>query len=153
MAARNFTEEWLNGRIDRAKVQSEAPAIIYDVQEIYLPFPPSVNEMYANVVGKGRVKAKRYRAWEKEAGYDLNRQSIKRHSGRVELEIYLQEPDTLRKKDCSNFAKAVEDFLVTNRLIEGDDHTVVRSCKQIWSAETRGCRVSIRPAPVHGGGE
>lgn len=155
MAALNYTEEWLNGGIDRKRVKEQGPAIEYtlDPQEIYLPFPPSVNAMYRNVQGRGRVKSGLYKDWEEAAGHDLKRQNPKRHKGAVELTIYLQEPDNLRQKDCSNFAKATEDFLVKAGIIEGDGHSIVRSCKQVWSSETRGCRVSIRPAPVHGGAE
>lgn len=117
--------------------------------EIYLPFPPSTNALYKNVAGKGRAKTKRYLCWERSAGWDLLKQKPKKIKGPVEIVIYLQEPDEDETKDCSNHAKAVEDFLVTHKIIEADDSTIVRSCKQVWSLETRGCRVSIRPAPVH----
>jgi Holliday junction resolvase RusA-like endonuclease len=153
MAARNFTEEWLNGRLDKARVKEQsASSFSLDPQEIYLPFPPSVNGMYANVPGKGRVKSERLRSWEQIAGYDINRQKPKRIKGPVELSIYLQEPDTARKKDCSNFIKAVEDLLVSRKIIEADDSKIVRKVSACWSPDTRGCRVSIRPAPVHGSG-
>ncbi len=30
---------------------------------VNLPYPPVLNNLYANVPGKGRVKSERYRAW------------------------------------------------------------------------------------------
>lgn len=154
MASRNFREEQLLGKIDRSRIKEQGySSFTTDPQEIYLPFPPSVNSMYANVAGKGRVKTLRYRSWETSAGYDMNRQKPKRYKGPVELSIYLQEPDDLRRRDCSNYVKAPEDFLVTNKIIEGDHSAIVRKVTVCWSPETRGCRVLIRPALISGGAE
>lgn len=160
MAARNFTEEWLNGRIDKGKAQPQfSRSITLEPQEIYLPFPPSTNGLFRNPtsdeISRGDKKRKctvGYNAWKETAGWDLNRQSPKRVRGQVEVWIYLQDDDA-RKSDCDNRSKAVLDLLVDHQVIEADDKRVVRSCHQVWSPETRGCRVSIRPAPGHGGAE
>lgn len=160
MAARNYTEEWVNGLVDKNRVKAQfARPVTLDPQEIYLPFPPSTNGLFRNPtraeIDRGDKKRKRtvgYNAWRETAGHDLNRQSLKRHEGRVDVWIYLQDDDN-RMSDCDNRSKAVLDILVKHEIIEADDKRVVRSCHQVWSPETRGCRVSIRPAPVHGGGE
>lgn len=150
MAARNFSEEEILGPIDRSRVKDQfAREATYDVQEIYLPFPPSVNAAYANSPGTGRVKTKRYHSWARVAGTDLNRQRPKRMKGRVEVWIYLEDSDN-RRSDCDNRAKAILDLLVTHKIIEDDDKRFVRSCHQVWSETTKGCRVSIRPVPQHG---
>jgi Holliday junction resolvase RusA-like endonuclease len=154
MAARNFNEEALLAKIDRSRVKEQAPvvAFTYDPQEIYLPFPPSVNAMYRNVAGRGRAKSGVYRSWETAAGWDLNRQNPKRIKGPVILEIYLEDSPTTRG-DADNRIKPISDFLVANRIIEGDQKKYVRRITVSWSENTRGCRVSIRPASLHGGGE
>ncbi|CAO4192361.1 hypothetical protein [Methylorubrum extorquens] len=35
--------------------------------EIRFPLPPSTNSLFANVVGRGRVKTTKYRAWRQQA--------------------------------------------------------------------------------------
>lgn len=35
---------------------------------VALPRPPSANNLFLNVPGKGRVRSKRYKAWAEEAG-------------------------------------------------------------------------------------
>lgn len=161
MAARNFTEEWLNGKIDLSRVREQGPAIEYtlDPQEIYLPFPPSTNSLFRDPSDKERLRGDTrrkctvpYNAWKKDAGWELNNQKPKAHKGQVDVWIYLQDDDK-RRSDCDNRSKAVLDLLVDHKVIEADDKRVVRSCHQVWSPATRGCRVSIRPAPVHGGND
>jgi Holliday junction resolvase RusA-like endonuclease len=101
------------------------------------------------VPGRGRVKTERYIAWQNAAGWDIAKQRPKKVKGKVEVWIYLQDDDD-RVSDADNRSKAVLDLLVSHKIIEADDKSVVRACHQIWSPETRGCRVSIRPAPLHG---
>ena len=36
-----------------------------------LPVPPSVNNLYANVPGKGRVKTRAYKRWIEDAGWHM----------------------------------------------------------------------------------
>jgi Holliday junction resolvase RusA-like endonuclease len=40
-----------------------------------LPTPPSTNQLYANVPGKGRVKTARYKGWITAAGWEVKRQA------------------------------------------------------------------------------
>ena len=39
-----------------------------------LALPPSVNQLFANVAGKGRVRTGRYRAWAQVAGWQIKTQ-------------------------------------------------------------------------------
>ncbi len=115
-----------------------------------LPFPISINGAYKNVPGKGRAKTKRHISWANVAGVMLKEQKPKRFKVPVEITVYLEER---RNADCSNFFKVVEDLLVDHGVIKDDNLEYVRSTRQVWSPETKGCRVSIRPAPMHGEAE
>lgn len=153
MVARNLTEEWLNGRIDRSKIKDQsARSTTYDVVEIYLPFPPSTNNLYENLRRGGRRRSDDYEAWIEDAGKALISQRPKAISGPVELAFYLEDSNRTRG-DCTNRVKAPEDLLVSHGVIEGDQKRFVRCVTVKWDVHTKGCRVSIRPAPLHGGGE
>jgi hypothetical protein len=49
--------------------------------------PPSVNTIYANVPGKGRVKSARYKTWLKAAGWDIAAQRL--HNQRWSTPCYV----------------------------------------------------------------
>lgn len=124
---------------------------------VNLPFPISVNAMYAD--GKTRrIKSQRYCDWIMEAGLQMNRQRPMPIDGPVNLVLELQEIDDGRKRDCTNFVKGPEDLLVHHGIIRGDHSGVVRSVLSKWSPEVEGCRVTIEsifvPAsPTTGGHE
>ena len=108
-----------------------------------LPMPPSTNNLFATV-GKKRIRTVEYTAWAKEAGYLLNRQRPPLVAGKVSLLIEVEEPKTARHQDCTNRVKAVEDLLVSHRVIQGDDQRFVREVTARW-APVEGCRVTVRP--------
>ena len=109
---------------------------------INLPFPPSVNHLFATV-GKRRIRSERYRQWANVAGWQLKEQRPKAIRGPVEITLRIEEK-TDRKRDLSNLVKAVEDLLVEHRIIDGDDHRTVRRGVQEWDDTIKGCRVAIR---------
>lgn len=119
--------------------------------EIYLPFPPTVNGLYS---GKARrFKSKAYLRWILEAKADLAEQKYykgfewKSHKGKVQLVILLKAPDK-RRRDCSNYVKAVEDFLVQEGVIMGDDSRFVDSVFVCWKPNMLGnCFVVIQDCP------
>lgn len=85
---------------------------------VRLPVPPSVNAMYRNVPGVGRVKTSDYRSWIKHAGTLLNiSRPIPFGKARVQLGIFIP---TKTKGDISNRIKATEDLLVAHKIIEDD---------------------------------
>ncbi len=91
-------------------------------------FPISVNAMYANVAGKGRVKSVRYRAWRAAAGWDCKRKGSVH--GPYDLTIVLS--DNKRRGDASNFVKGLEDLLVEHGIVDDD-----RFCHKVsveWGA-------------------
>jgi Holliday junction resolvase RusA-like endonuclease len=114
---------------------------------LVLPSPPSVNAMFANVPGRGRVKTKAYKAWRTAAGWELIAQLAQRRlnghrplfPGRVTLLIDLQRG----RGDASNRLKAAEDLLVTHHIIE-DDRFVER-CSIGWSDTVKGMQIVVSP--------
>jgi Holliday junction resolvase RusA-like endonuclease len=102
--------------------------------------PPSVNEMYANVPGKGRVKSQRYRNWLSAARWTLKAQGARVQSGDKTLSIEIGPRN--RRSDVSNRLKAVEDSLV-GVAIE-DDRFITRAT--IGWAPIEGVRITIEDA-------
>lgn len=104
-----------------------------------LPFPPSVNNLFANA-GKSRVRTARYKAWAKEAGQFILLQGRKRLHGHVGLAVDLVKPDR-RKRDLSNTIKAIEDLLVDMQVIEDDSLIQVLSVQ--WVESGSPCVVTV----------
>lgn len=90
---------------------------------INLPFPPSVNAMYRNLSGVGRVKTKKYKDWATEAGLLLNRQGVQPFNGPVRITYYFGPKPG--RYDLSNFVKAVEDLLVIHGVVEDDNARII----------------------------
>jgi len=109
-----------------------------------LPFPPSVNEMFLNKRGKGRILSTFYRAWKIEAGWTLKAQKVKPHIGQFKLEIQL---DDSRQGDCDNRIKSCCDLLVSNGIVEGDQKKYMRGVSIEWASVTD-CVVKIVPIPL-----
>lgn len=109
-----------------------------------LPFPPSVNAMYRNVNGRGRVKTQEYKDWLIEAGLMLRRQKPAAVVGQAELLIEL---DHTRRGDATNRIKAVEDLIVAHGILADDSKKFVKRVTVSWEPIT-GCRVTIKPVAV-----
>lgn len=101
--------------------------------------PPSTNSLFTNVTGKGRVRTERYRIWANAAGWQVKAQRPEPVNGSVALDIICKRKDN-RRRDLSNFIKALEDLLVTHGVIEDDS----RVCDlRIRYGEVSGCIVTI----------
>ena len=109
---------------------------------IFLPYPPTVNNLYENR-GKSRGKTASYNAWIKLAGYKLNQQHIEPVKGLVKIHIYVVKPDK-RKRDVSNIEKSVTDLLVKHGILEDDDRIIKNT--QEWVTGDIECAVVITPA-------
>lgn len=105
--------------------------------------PPSVNGIFRNVHGRGRVKTKAYKAWLKAAGWEVNCQKPIRIAGKVEIDITCKRPSG--NSDIDNRVKAALDLLVTMNLI--DDDRYVERVRAQWGA-VEGCQIVISPAAV-----
>lgn len=93
---------------------------------ISLPWPPSLNNMFVNVPGKGRIASENYRRWKKEAGWLLLSQKPQRFTGPVRVSVELNPPNR-RVFDLDNRNKALLDLLVTHQVVPDDNSKFVRS--------------------------
>lgn len=114
------------------------------MNRLVLPFPPSVNAMYANGGNKrGRHKTAKYKAWEQEASEAINdshRQGMLDYS----LCIALKAPDK-RARDLGNLEKAVSDLLVSHGVVKDDRYC--RRLTMFWDeTATDECVVLVMPA-------
>jgi len=111
---------------------------------IKLPFPPSVNGLFAGK--KRRYVSPHYRAWRQQAGWQLVSQRIAPVSGRVHIAVELTAPDR-RERDADNYLKALQDLLVTHGVIPGDGKSVIVKVSAEWTtAREVGAIVTITPA-------
>lgn len=108
--------------------------------------PPSTNHLYANVAGKGRVKAKRYKEWKNTVGWDLNQQNYTLIRGPVELDLTVRRPKKGVRADISNRIKAVEDLLVDHQVLKDDSQ--VMEVRARWG-DVEGTRIEIMPVEAN----
>lgn len=85
---------------------------------LHLPFPPSVNNLFANGA-KGRFPTPRYKAWREEAALRLHAQRPRPIKGRYVVTMRFERPDR-RARDADNLSKAPMDLLVSTGVIEAD---------------------------------
>jgi hypothetical protein len=98
--------------------------------KFYLPFPPSVNGLYAGKVR--RYKSKKYQAWIIKANKALDKQIIPSMLERCHAVYYLNHPDN-RIRDAENYCKAVTDLIVDREILQGDDRRYLKSTKAEWN--------------------
>jgi Holliday junction resolvase RusA-like endonuclease len=115
-------------------------------REIRLPFPPSVNCLFA---GKTRrYVSKPYARWRRAAGAELLAQRVRPVAGRVTIEILLTPPDSRRARDGDNYIKAINDLLVAHGIIMDDSAAFVGKTSAEWvESQTPGAMVIISSIP------
>jgi Holliday junction resolvase RusA-like endonuclease len=87
-----------------------------------LPAPPTTNQLFANVRGKGRVKTLAYRAWLQNAGIILNASRVgKRLTFEVPAAVTVRIGKCNQAKDADNQLKPVVDLLVAAGILRGDN--------------------------------
>lgn len=85
---------------------------------IRLPVPPSVNQLYRNVKGRGRVKTEAYRNWIFEAcQWQHGQKAYDGLAGRYRLSITVPAK---ARADLGNLEKAISDFLQSRLFIKND---------------------------------
>lgn len=79
-----------------------------------LPLPPSVNALYRNAPGRGRVKTGAYNAWLEEAGWAAvtRWRAAGRPSFTAPLALTIELGLSGRRRDAGNTLKPIEDLLV-----------------------------------------
>lgn len=111
---------------------------------VQLPFPPSTNNLFLNVRGRGRIRSKAYRAWSEAASWELLSQRPAKLVGPVAVCIHLVAPNK-RRMDADNRIKPVLDLLVEHSIIQADDSRIVKEIKAVWAETGSPCRVEILP--------
>ena len=113
---------------------------------IFLPMPPSTNNLFVNVPRKGRVPSPEYVAWRKEAdALYLSQKRPEPVTGPFRFLLEVVRPDK-RRRDVSNLIKAAEDQIAHYGLIR-DDCDAEEVCAR-WVAEDLGgmARITVTPA-------
>lgn len=104
-------------------------------QVFVLPYPPSANNLFVNLPGRGRVQSPRYKAWINGAAWTLKSQRPHKIKGKCRLTIDAVRPDN-RRRDIANLEKAISDLLVSLRVIEDD--SLIESITLAWVARPEG---------------
>ncbi|MCK5013196.1 MAG: RusA family crossover junction endodeoxyribonuclease [Candidatus Omnitrophica bacterium] len=116
----------------------------HEKYKIVLPKPPSVNALYStDWRTKRRFKSPKYKAWLAEAEVALCTQKRQEFKGEVIVKISVGKQNK-RREDISNRIKGVEDFLVSQGIIEDDSKVMYISAW--WEKTISGCVVSIGQA-------
>lgn len=100
--------------------------------------PPSVNNAFINLPGRGRVKSKQYRAWTQAAAWEVAAQRPRRITGYVIVDMSIGR--TTRASDIDNRCKGILDLLVQTGVIEDDRY--VDEIRARWVAKP-GCRILV----------
>ncbi len=104
-----------------------------------IPFmPPSVNSMYVNGRRLGvRYKSPELNIWEKHAASYLKKPWLGEGLFRLQIDMHSRwynNDGTIKKKDCSNYIKAIEDAVFKS--IGRDDSEVFELCVRKIQAPT-----------------
>ena len=107
-----------------------------------LPEPPSVNEAYVNVRGKGRTKTVKYKQWETECLWMIKAAKPGIIKGEYMVVLFLSQKT---RKDVDNCLKPALDLLAKCGVTEDDKY-----CYSVTSAKSpdvhKGkCKIVIRP--------
>ena len=116
---------------------------VHDAVMVDLPFPPSVNNLFAN--GKhGRFTTQQYKDWQQAAAWKVLADKPGRLPGPVKISLTYEEKHG--RRDLDNLIKPVLDLLVKHKVIDGDHRTVVRGITASWSNAVHGVRIEVWPA-------
>lgn len=108
-----------------------------------LPIPPSVNGMYVNVPGRGRVSSKALRDWKKDAGWRLQSQPRQQFAGPFRIMLYV--PAAMRG-DVDARLKAAIDLLVTHKITPDDRFAQSVSAERCEAVPPGECLLIIESA-------
>ncbi len=123
--------------------------------EFWLPFPPSANNLFAHAPVRGRVRrfpTKQYKLWRKEAVIRIRSQRIETFREPVVIKLALTPKDS-RRRDASNYIKAIEDALVEARVLADDSQRYVKAVIPYWcdpDPSHEGVMVTVRVAALGG---
>lgn len=99
---------------------------------LYLPYPPTANNLFPTGKGGRRFVSPEYRAWREAAGYALNPQLAGKHlplPPPYAVEYEFRRPDS-RRRDCANLEKVCSDLLVVHGVLTDD--CAIEDNRQRW---------------------
>lgn len=112
------------------------------IVRLSLPMPPSANNAFINVKGRGRVRSENYRKWADHAGWLVKAQRPKPFNVPVKIRIEIK-PENNRAFDLDNRTKAVLDLLVTHGVLHDDSNKWVRGVTIEQVDEGAPCTVEV----------
>lgn len=112
------------------------------VELTFSALPPSVNHLYGKSKKWVYISTKA-RAWQRNAGTELNIQKPGRIVGTYTMTIELARPDN-RRRDASNYIKTLEDLLVRHGVVADD--SLAQSVTSKWVNSDVACRVTVEAA-------
>lgn len=115
---------------------------------IWLPFPPSVNNLFSQGIVRGKVRrfpSKKYKAWRHEALVRIKAARLPSMAGHVAIRIGLTPPSSARR-DVDNYAKAILDALVEARVIADDSQVQKLLCTWVHDGDQPGAVIEFGPA-------
>lgn len=108
-----------------------------------MPVPPSVNQLFRNVPGRGRVKTRVYDDWRGHAATSIRLQSVPHIDGPVIALFGVERQSSVA--DIDNRIKAMLDAIVAARIIRDDNQ--VTAFAAAWLPPANGlAHVQIFPA-------
>lgn len=113
-----------------------------------LPFPPTLNNLYRNAPGKGRVKSASYKQWLTEAAWLVRQQRPRPVVGSYRLTIVVDRPDR-RARDIDNLTKATSDLLKASGVIEDDSKAQSVTIAWAWSDPLPGGKLTAHIEPAN----
>ncbi|KAB7783452.1 RusA family crossover junction endodeoxyribonuclease [Methylorubrum populi] len=122
MRAPSLSSRNLGARLKPEERPVYAQRRIVPSVEIRFPLPPSTNSLFANVVGRGRVKTPKYRAWRQQAALLIDVQRPGRMAGPCDVAIYLPP----FRGDIDNRVKPCLDVAVAAGIIADDGQRYLR---------------------------
>jgi Holliday junction resolvase RusA-like endonuclease len=114
------------------------------VIQLYFDTPPTANNFFINVPGRGRAVSQRGKIWRATAGVQLQAQRPKHMPGPVNVEVAVEDAGRF---DLDGILKPALDLLVGYGVIEDDNRRVVRDIWLHWDATVKGTMVTISEAP------
>lgn len=106
-----------------------------------LTLPPSLNQAWINLPGRGRAKSRAYKSWIKAAQWELAVQKPKPISGSYDVRIFLGVKPN--KGDADNRIKAILDLLSKQKVTSDDRHMRQVTCQWTKDVEPGFARIEI----------
>lgn len=110
---------------------------------VELPFPPSLNNLYINVPGRGRVLSKRGKAFKKAVHACCDAQDVQHAIGKLEVTILAYPPDK-RRRDVDGLFKAILDSLQAAGVFDDDSQVEVLTIRRCAIVKGGAVIVNIR---------